>query len=249
MRSRYYNIDMPNNIELLDNGARELGIKLTSEQLAQFQTYYDELVEWNKKFNLTAITDYEDVIKKHFLDSITLITALSEESSLLITDVGTGAGFPGLPIKIALPHISLNLIEATEKKTAFLKNVVDKLGLCKVSIINSRAEKAGHNPSLRECSDVVVSRAVAEMSTLLELTAPFCKVGGVIIAQKKGDITFEMSEAKLALLKFNCHLEKTINVPDFGLGNDRKLVIVRKLAELPEKYPRRDGIPLKRPIK
>lgn len=232
-------------------GARKLGVELSSQCLNKFSIYYEELIKWNNKFNLTAITNFDDVVKKHFLDSLTILNAVEKDDlkGLLITDVGTGAGFPGLPVKIAHPEIKLNLIESTAKKTAFLSHIIEKLGLMDINVINTRAEIAAHNSKYREASDIVTSRAVAGMPTLCELTLPFCKTGGVLIAQKKGDITEEISNAGTAIEKLNGRLGKVISLDDaLGIGEGRKLVVIKKVGAIPDKYPRRDGIPLKRPL-
>ena len=163
-------------------GAAKLGIELNARQVQQFELYYQELIEWNKKFNLTAITDYSGVQIKHFLDSLTITLALPKEElerpDFNIIDIGTGAGFPGVPLKILFPHLRLVLTEPTVKKTVFLHHIIHRLELAKIEVMNNRAEELAHWPSHREQFALVVSRAVAALPTLVELTLPFCQIGG-----------------------------------------------------------------------
>ena len=236
----------------LIEGAGKLGIKLDSGQLKQFELYYRELIEWNKRINLTAITDYSSVQVKHFLDSLTVTLALSEEEvaspDFKIVDVGTGAGFPGVPLKILLPRPSLLLIEPTTKKTAFLDHIVGKLELQNVEVLNSRAEEAAHLPAYREQFDLVLSRAVALLPTLAELTLPFCRIGGRFIAQKKGEIDQEIGGAKKAIAVLGGRLDETRKIELDEFTDVRYLVIIDKIYLTPREYPRRPGVPKRRPI-
>ena len=197
----------------LIEGAGKLGIKLTTRQVKQFELYYQELIEWNKKINLTAITDYSSVQVKHFLDSLTITLALSEEEvarpDFKIVDIGTGAGFPGVPLRILFPQPRLVLLEPTTKKTAFLHHIIRKLDLQSVEVLNSRAEEAAHLPAYREQFDLVLSRAVALLPTLVELTLPFCRIGGRFIGQKKGEIDQEITGAKKAIAVLGGRLDQT----------------------------------------
>jgi len=237
--------------ELIE-GAGKLGIKLNSRQVKQFELYYQELIEWNKKINLTAITDYSSVQVKHFLDSLTITLALPEEVAerpdFNIVDIGTGAGFPGVPLKILLPQPRLVLIEPTTKKTAFLHHIIRKLELENVEVLNSRAEEAAHLPLYREQFALVLSRAVALLPTLVELTLPFCRIGGRFIAQKKGEIDQEVNRAKEAIAALGGKLDqiKKIGLDEFS--DARYLVIIDKICPTPSKYPRRPGLPRRRPI-
>ncbi len=239
-------------MEKLIAGAKKLGLHLTSRQLEQFEIYYQELVDWNQRMNLTAITDYEEVQIKHFLDSLTVTLALKQpidSKSLRLIDVGTGAGIPGIPLKILLPDIKLALLEATAKKVAFLHHVKQKLELDDVEIIVDRAEEVAHDTQYRERFDVVLSRAVAPLPTLVELTLPFCTVGGSFIAQKKGAINREISQAAraISLLGGSLREVKRIDLPEFT--DERQLIIIDKLSPTAGLYPRRPSIPSKRPLR
>jgi len=236
----------------LIEGAGKLGIEFNARQVKQFELYYQELVEWNKKINLTAITDYSSVQLKHFLDSLTIALALPEveveSPDFNIIDIGTGAGFPGVPLKILFPQPRLVLIEPTTKKTAFLHHIIGKLQLEDVEVLNNRAEEAAHLPLYREQFGLVLSRAVALLPTLVELTLPFCQIGGRFIAQKKGEIDQEINRAKKAIAALGGKLDqiKKIELDEFDDG--RCLVIIGKIYPTPGKYPRRPGLPKRRPI-
>ena len=238
-------------MEILDACAKKLGVNLSKEQLELFSVYYTDLVEWNNRFNLTRITGFEDVQIKHFCDSLTTVFALNPEApgkNLRVIDVGTGAGFPGIPLKIAWPSISLTLLESTGKKTVFLKHIDEKLGLSNVAIVTGRAEEAARLSHYREKFDVVLCRAVAALPVLAELCLPFCAVGGRFIAQKKGDISEETVQAARAIGVMGGLLRevKKINIPE--LADDRCLVIIDKVKQTPKEYPRRPGTPAKNPI-
>jgi len=236
----------------LIEGAGKLGIELNARQLKQFELYYQELIEWNKKINLTAITDYSSVQVKHFLDSLTVTLALPEEEmerpDFNIVDVGTGAGFPGVPLKILFPQPRLVLIEPTTKKTAFLHHVIRKLELENVEVLNGRAEEAAHLPLYREQFALVLSRAVALLPTLVELTLPFCQIGGRFIAQKKGEIEQEINMAKEAIAALGGKLDQIKKIELDEFNDARYLVIINKIYPTPSKYPRRSGLPRRRPI-
>lgn len=233
-------------MEKLVAGAARLGIELTPTQIEQFQTYYQALVAWNQRVNLTAITDYAEVQVKHFLDSLSVTLAQRPLPAPLL-DVGTGAGFPGLPLKIAYPELSVILLESTGKKAAFLHHLVPLLGLDGVDIISARAEEGAHDPALRERFATVVARALAPMPALLELTLPFCSVGGMLVSQKKGEIGAELDRSKRALELLGGRLREVVDVPLEGL-EDRVLVVVDKVTPTPAQYPRRVGGPTHRPL-
>jgi len=238
--------------ELIE-GVGKLGIEFNARQVKQFELYYQELIAWNKKINLTAITDYSSVQVKHFLDSLTITLVLSKEEverpDFNIIDIGTGAGFPGVPLKILFPEPRLVLIEPTAKKTAFLHHIIRKLELENVEVLNSRAEEAAHLPLYREQFALVLSRAVALLPTLVELTLPFCQIGGRFIAQKKGEIDKEINGAKEAITALGGKLDQIKKIELDEFNEEHYLVIIDKIYPTPNKYPRRPGLPKRRPIK
>ena len=238
-------------MEKLKVGAKKLGQELNPRQIEQFEMYYQELVDWNKRVNLTAITDYEEVQIRHFLDSLTVTLAwkpLINNIELRIIDVGTGAGIPGIPLKIVFRDIKLVLLDSTAKKAAFLHHLKHKLGLDNVEIVVGRAEEVAHQAQYRERFDLVLSRAVASLPTLVELTFPFCTIGGKFIAQKKGDIDLEVSQAKKAISLLGGNLREVKRVDLFEFADERQLIIIDKVSPTPQQYPRRPGIPSKRPL-
>lgn len=238
-------------MEKLKAGAARLGLELNGSQIGQFQLYYEELVNWNQRMNLTAITGYEEAQVKHFLDSLSVSLALRKYGELKrdvrLMDVGSGAGLPGIPLKIAFPQLRLTLLESVGKKTAFLREVVQRLGMEAVEVITGRAEEVAHNPAYRESFDVVTARAVASLAALAELTLPFCKPGGSSIAQKQGDIGQELERSQKAIQLMGGKFQEIIPVDLEGLEG-RLLVVVAKATPTPERYPRRPGMPAKRPI-
>ncbi len=231
-------------------GARRLGIDLTRRQIEQFCSYYEELIEANRRFNLTTVVELEEVQVRHFLDSVSVCKAFP--SKLLegghILDVGTGAGFPGMPLKIAFPGIKLHLLESVSKKASFLSGLIDRLGLDDVELHIGRAEELAHQPELREAFDGVLSRAVAKLNVLAELTLPFCRLGGLSVAQKQGDIHLELEEVQNALKLLGGDLKEVVAVSLEGLDESRSLVVLNKVSPTPAKYPRRPGMPAKRPL-
>jgi len=238
-------------MEKLNVGAKKLGLHLTPHQLEQFHIYYQELIDWNRRMNLTAITGYEEVQIKHFLDSLTVIPALRKiiaSDNFSLIDVGTGAGIPGIPLKILLPGIKLVLLDATAKKAAFLHHIKHKLGLDNVEIVVGRAEGVAHKAQYREKFELVLSRAVAPLPTLVELTLPFCAIGGSFIAQKKGLIDPELSQAVRAISLLGGNLRGMKKVDLEELTDERWLITIDKVLPTPQQYPRRPGIPAKRPL-
>lgn len=238
-------------MEKLITGINKLGLHIGPGQLEQFDIYYRELLDWNKRANLTAITDYEDVQTKHFLDSLTVTLAWPQplmDTGLRLIDVGTGAGIPGIPLKIMLPNIELVLLESTTKKADFLHHVENKLTLDNVEIVVGRAEEVAHLSEYREKFDIVLSRAVASLPALVELTLPFCIIGGSFIAQKKGAIDQEISSAARAIDILGGNLREVKNIDLEEFGDERQLIVIDKVSPTPEKYPRRAGMPAKRPI-
>jgi len=237
---------------LLD-GARALGLHLTSRQQAAFQLYYEELVAWNEKFNLTAITDYEQVQIRHFLDSLSCLQAaearlaLSQAHARAI-DVGSGAGFPGIPLKLIYPATHLTLLEATGKKVTFLEHIIDRLEMRHIEAIKARAEELGHDPAHREQYHLAVIRAVANLPVAVEYALPFCKVGGWLIAQKGEAGAAEAWTAGKAIDLLGGALCRVVHLELPGLPEDRSLIIIEKVGHTPGLYPRRPGIPAKRPL-
>ncbi len=236
-------------MEILAAGAGELGLTLSPRQLGQFQTYYSELAEWNRRINLTAITGCGEVQVRHFLDSLTALLALPKppRAGLRLADVGSGGGFPGLPLKLALPEIHLTLIESTGKKARFLERVVDLLGLGGVEVVAERAETAARRGELRESFDATASRGVARLSTLLEYTLPFCRLGGRVVLLRRG-VEEELTGAARALETLGGSLAGVYPVRVSGLADGRVIVAVDKKRPTPEQYPRRPGAPAKRPL-
>jgi len=253
-------------MELLREGARGFGLSLTVEHVQAFQTFYRELSAWNRKFNLTAVTRYEDVQIKHFLDSLTCLLALpvpgtesrlplpdkvplsGRETPMLCIDVGAGAGFPGLPVKILRPAVQMTLLDSSRKKATFLEHVTSMLGLSGVSVLCARAEEAGQDERHRERYDIVLSRAVSAMAELVEYCLPLCRKGGRLIAQKGRDVEAELREARFAIDLLGGELRevKTVQLP--GLNEVRTLVLIDKVGQTPAKYPRRPGMAKKRPL-
>jgi 16S rRNA (guanine527-N7)-methyltransferase len=241
----------PEMLETLLRGTKHLGLSLTVKQTQQFQLYYQELVAWNRRVNLTAITDYEEVQLKHFLDSLTLVPTFEDmvwaKGDFLLLDVGTGAGMPGVPLKIVLPKVRLVLLESVAKKTAFLRHLIQKLGLDHAEVLTGRAEEIAHQSDCREGFDLVVCRAVSRLSTTAELSLPFCREGGLFIAPKKGQIEEELSQAIKAIDVLGGKLKEVRKINLESL-EQRFLVIVEKVSPTPQRYPRRAGLPAKRPL-
>jgi 16S rRNA (guanine527-N7)-methyltransferase len=238
-------------MEKLKAGTEKLGLHLTPEQLEKFEIYYRELVAWNKKINLTSITGYEEVQVKHFLDSLTVTLAASapdKDRALNVIDIGTGAGMPGIPLKIVFPDIHLTLLEATVKKTKFLQYIVKRLETVVIEIVAGRAEEAAHNNQYREKFDLALSRAVAPLPALVELTLPFITVGGRLISQKKGEIRREIEQSKRSIEVMGGVLREIKPVGLEELDNERCLVVIDKVKPTPPEYPRRPGLPVKRPL-
>ena len=238
-------------MEQLVRGAQELGIPLKEGQVALFRTYYAELVEWNQRFNLTAITDYEGVQVRHFLDSLSCLLALSQtelQAGARMIDVGSGAGFPGIPLRILCPGLRLTLLEATQKKAEFLRHLLQKLHLADVAVVNGRAEEVSRQPEHREQYDWALARAVAETPTLVEYLLPFVRVGGTALAQKGEGGPAEVNAAEPAIRILGGQLRRLVSVGLRGLAETRYLVMVDKVAATPDKYPRRPGMPARRPL-
>lgn len=238
-------------MDKLSAGLDKLGLRLGQRELTLFQTYYEELIDWNQRMNLTAITDYDKVQINHFLDSLTVISVWKPSASkpnASVIDIGTGAGVPGIPLKIIFPEIQLTLLDSTSKKTTFLNHLKQKLELYDIEVVTGRAEEVAHQTQYREQFDLVLARGVAAMPTLVELTIPLCKIHGKVIAHKKGNISEEINKAKKAIFILGGKLieVKTIELTEFP--DNRCLVVIDKVTSTPAQYPRRSGLPVKKPI-
>ena len=233
-------------------GLNHLGYQTTSAQVEMFEIYRTELMRWNERTNLTAIIEPAEIETRHFLDSLSVLQALGTRAptgaGLRIVDVGSGAGFPGIPLKLVLPDAHVALLEATGKKVEFLRHMIDTLELRDTEILHGRAEDVAHLPACRETFDLAVSRAVAPLATLAELFLPFVATGGLFVAQKKGDLQSELARARLALAQLGGAEARLIEVSLPQLLDRRYLVCSTKIAPSPVKYPRRSGMPFKSPL-
>lgn len=240
--------------EFKDRLSRELNqfsIILENSQINQFYQYYELLDEWNKVMNLTAITDQNEVITKHFVDSLALVKAMGEISTkeYKIIDIGTGAGFPGIPLKIAFPQLKITLMDSLNKRIKFLNEVIEQLGLKEITAVHSRAEDLGRDKDYREKYDLSVSRAVANLSTLSEYCMPFVKPGGFFISYKSGKIEEELSSAKHAIFLLGGKVNRIESFTLDGAEAERTLIKIEKVSEISKKYPRKAGVPGKEPLK
>lgn len=240
---------MSYNLDLLINGLKELNIEISKNQQNQFLKYYEMLVETNKVMNLTAITEFDEVMVKHFIDSLLLVKDININDCKSMIDVGTGAGFPGIPIKIVFPHIKVTLLDSLNKRLKFLNDVIDELGLEDISTIHGRAEDLGHKKEYREQYDLCVSRAVANLSTLSEYCIPFVKKDGYFISYKAADSKEEIKEANKAVNVLGGKIvsENIYQLPCSDM--DRALVVINKEKQTLKRYPRKAGTPSKEPIK
>lgn len=237
--------------EFIKNAA-EIDIQLNDQMLSSFEIYYKNLVEWNSVMNLTAITEEKDVYEKHFLDSLTITQIVSRETlekGCTLLDLGTGAGFPGLPIAIVFPNIKVILVDSLNKRIRFLEDTVNKLGLTNVTAIHARAEELSRNKKYREKMDFCCSRAVANLSTLTEYCLPFVKTGGSFISYKTEQVQNEIDQGKKAIKVLGGgHVQtKFFTLP--GTEYQRSLVRIEKIVPTPSKYPRKAGTPAKEPIR
>jgi 16S rRNA (guanine527-N7)-methyltransferase len=225
-----------------------LGVPLNAGQIAAFKAYERELLEWNQRFNLTSITDPAQIRTKHFLDSLSCWLAMRENPPGRMVDVGAGAGFPGLPLKILQPQLELTLVESTAKKAGFIEHIVQVLGLRNVTVLAKRAEDVGHMAEHRAAYDWVVARALAPMPVLAEYLLPLAKIGGGVVAQKGKDASAEVAAADAAISKLGGQVGELLKVDVPGLDVERWVVVFKKLEPTLVVYPRRAGMPSKRPL-
>ena len=238
-------------VDLLKRGAADLGIQLSPRQIKCFQLYYETLADWNRRVNLTAVIEPEEVQTRHFVDSLTVAQVIPRAmlAGGRFADVGSGGGFPGVPLKIAFPAISIALIEATAKKAAFLLHLKGVLSLLDVEVLAERVETLARQPRLRDGFDCVFVRAVAGMSALAELTLPLCRTGGIVVAQKSLGVEEELKASEKAIEKLGGGVKDVREVAVAGILAPRVLVVLEKRQPTPERYPRRPGIPSKRPLR
>lgn len=240
---------MEHDLSKLKEGTQILNMDITDQQLGKFDKYISLLIQWNKKMNLTAITEPEEIIVDHFLDSISILNEINIEDHHSIIDVGTGAGFPGIPIKIMKPHVKLVLLDSLKKRTDFLKVVAEELGLSNIEIIHSRAEDLAREEKYRENFDFVVSRAVASLNILAEYSIPFVKVGGYFVSYKGPAADKELQEASRAIEMLSGQKEPQIRTASVPFSQKtHKLIIIQKNTKTPKKYPRSPGKIKKSPL-
>lgn len=235
--------------QLLKESCEQMGVFLSEEQLQQFMDYKDCLLEWNEKMNLTAITDEVQIIQKHFVDCISIGATVPPKENATVIDVGTGAGFPGIPLKIAFPSLKITLLDSLQKRITFLEEVVRRLDLKEVTCVHSRAEEAGKNPDYREQFDYCMSRAVANLPVLAEYCLPFVKQEGWFLSMKGPNVDVEIEEAEnaLAILGGNIIDKKEVDIPFSDLRHT--ILLIKKVGQTPKQYPRKAGKVIKNPIK
>ena len=237
---------MEYNFDKFLNELKNINVELSEKQLEQFRIYYEMLVEKNKVMNLTGITEWEEVLEKHFLDSISLIRVYNLRQNISVIDMGTGAGFPGVPLKIAFPELRVTLADSLNKRVLFLQEVIDALELTDIEAIHGRAEDLARDKKYREQYDLSVSRAVANLSTLTEYCLPFVKLGGQFISYKSGEVDTEVAESKSAVFLLG---GKVKDVVKFELGESgRSFIVIDKVKGTPKTYPRKAGTPSKKPL-
>ncbi len=239
---------MNKNVDKFCKGLDELGINYDNECIQKFLMYYDILIEKNKVMNLTRITDFEEVVVKHFLDSLAIVKIVDMKSIDNMIDVGTGAGFPGIPLKIMFPSIRVTLLDSLNKRISFLKDVISEIGLDEIEAVHGRAEDYGRNILYREKYDLCVSRAVSNLSSLSEYCLPFVKTGGIFLSYKSCDSDEEIRSAENAVKKLSGSIEKIekFNLPCSDIS--RCFVYIKKMKKISDFYPRKSGIPLKKPL-
>ncbi len=228
------------------NSMNSIGIELTNSQLNAFETYYDMLIDRNKVMNLTAITEFDEVMDKHFLDSVYLFRSIELKADYKLIDIGTGAGFPGIPLKIVFPELKITLLDSLNKRVGFLNDVIDELNLNDIEAIHGRAEDIARDKTYRASYDIAVSRAVANLSTLSEYCLPFVKIGGKFVSYKSGDCADEVDNAKAAIHLLGGKINK---IDEFSYSNNsRSFIVIDKVMNISNKYPRKAGLPSKKPL-
>ena len=239
---------MSYDLTTLENGCQELRIQLNGQQKEQFIKFYEYLIEKNKVMNLTGITDFEEVLTKHFLDSLSCVKTIDMTKVITMIDIGTVAGFPGVPLKIAFPHLQACLLDSLKKRVNFLEESFQLLGLTDIKAIHGRAEEYARNKEYREQYDLCVSRAVSNLATLSEYCLPYVKVGGNFISYKSGTVQEELQQAEKAVKILGGKIQDVVyfNLPDSEI--QRSLVVIEKMKPTPGRYPRKAGTPLKEPL-
>lgn len=240
---------MVNKEKFLNEKFRNLDIQLSDIQISQFIEYYEILISWNKVMNLTGITEYEEVVEKHFIDSLTIVNKMKLSDVNSVIDIGTGAGFPGIPLKIVYPHLKVTLLDSLNKRIKFLNEVIKKLELQCIETIHGRAEDFAKQNIYREQYDLCVSRAVANLSTLSEYCLPYVKVGGCFIPYKSGDVDQEIVDSKNAISILGGKVKEIykFELPETDIK--RSLIVINKIKTTAKKYPRKAGMPSKEPLK
>lgn len=234
--------------QIFESKLNAIGITLDEKQKQQFDKFYELLVEWNKVMNLTGITEYEEVNEKHFVDSLSIVKAIDMSQVKSVIDIGTGAGFPGIPLKIAFPHLKVVLLDSLNKRINFLNTVIAELGLENIETIHGRAEDFAKQAEYREKFDLCVSRAVANLATLSEYCIPYVEKGGMFVPYKSGEIDEEVEQAKKAVHVLGGKLEDVIKFQLPGTEIRRSFVVIKKVQNTAKKYPRKAGLPSKEPI-
>lgn len=233
---------------IFEEKLRDLKIELNDRQREQFDMFYEILVEWNTFMNLTGITEYEEVNEKHFVDSLSIVKAVELEKIKTVIDVGTGAGFPGIPLKIAFPHLEVVLLDSLNKRVKFLNEVIEKLGLTGIRAVHGRAEDFARQKEYRESFDLCVSRAVANLATLSEYCIPYVRTGGRFVPYKSGEIDEEVKQAERAVRILGGEIEEVVKFQLPGSEIGRSFVKMKKRKPTEKKYPRKAGVPAKEPL-